>query len=85
MWYVYLILCKDNSIYTGITNNLAERLSRHKNGKGGRYTRSHGVTKLLRSEQFKTKGKALKREAQIKGLPREQKLNLTRLRKLVLN
>ena len=78
MWYVYLILCKDNSIYTGITNNLEQRFNRHKDGKGGHYTRSHKVVKFLYSEQFETKNEALRREAQVKGLRREKKLNLVR-------
>lgn len=76
MWYVYLILCKDNSIYTGITNNLEQRFSHHKGGKGGHYTRSHKVVKLLCSEQFETKSEALRREAQVKGWKREKKLDL---------
>lgn len=80
MWYVYLILCKDNSIYTGITNNLGQRLINHKNGKGGRYTRSHKIIKLLYSEKTETRGEALKREALIKRWRREKKLGLIKLR-----
>lgn len=76
MWYTYLILCKDSSIYTGITNNLERRFKYHKEGKGGHYTRSHTVTRFLYSEKFETKSEALKREAQIKGWRRENKLNL---------
>ena len=78
MWHVYLILCRDNSIYTGVTNNLEQRFNHHKDGKGGRYTRSHKVVTLLYSEQFETKNEALRREAQVKGLRREKKLNLVR-------
>lgn len=81
MWSVYLILCKDKSIYTGITNNLKQRFQQHKDGKGGRYTRSHQVVRILYSEKFQTKPEALKREAQIKGWKRGEKLNLTRFNK----
>lgn len=76
MWYVYIILCENKTFYTGITNNLTKRFRQHKSGKGGRYTRSHKVIKLLYSEQFQTKGEALKREAQIKSLRRKEKKNL---------
>lgn len=76
MWYVYLILCKDNSIYTGITNNLEQRFRHHKDGKGGHYTSSHKVVRILYSEEFDAKGKALRREAQIKGWQKDMKLNL---------
>lgn len=76
MWYVYLILCKDKSLYTGITNDLEKRFRQHKNGKGGRYTRSHEVVKILHSEEFKTRSKALKRETEIKSWPWERKLEL---------
>ena len=76
MWFLYLLLCKDKSIYTGITNNFGERLKAHKSGKGSRYTRSHKPEKLLHSERFKTKSAALKREAEIKKWPRHKKLDL---------
>ncbi len=76
MWYVYLVLCKDQSIYTGITNNLKQRFKQHQDGKGGKYTRSHKVAKILHSEKKHTRSTALKREAQIKSWPREKKLQL---------
>lgn len=76
MWYTYLILCKDNSIYTGITNDLEGRFETHKEGRGGHYTQSHKVVELLYSEKFEVKGEALRRETQIKGWRREKKLNL---------
>lgn len=75
MWHVYLLLCKDKNIYTGITNNLPQRLQHHKDGTGGRYTRSHKPTKILYSEIHKTRSAALKREAEIKQWRREKKLN----------
>jgi predicted GIY-YIG superfamily endonuclease len=73
MWYVYLLLCGDDSIYTGITNDLAKRLNAHKLGTGSKYTRSRGAKKILYSEEFKTKSLALKREAVIKKMRRAQK------------
>lgn len=74
MWFVYTLLCSDNSLYTGATNNLEKRFSDHKNGKGGRYTRSHKPLKLIYQESFATHSEALKREMQIKGWRREKKI-----------
>ncbi len=76
-YFVYLLLCRDGSIYTGITTDLARRLTMHKTGKGGHYTRAHGAQKLIHSELFENRSKALKREAEIKSCPREKKLSLT--------
>ena len=76
MYFVYLLKCKDNTIYTGITNDLERRFSQHKNGKGGSYTLSHDADKILHIETFKTRGEALKREIEIKGWRRERKLAL---------
>lgn len=77
MYFVYLALCRDGSIYTGSTNDVARRLKQHQAGKGGSYTRSHAVKKIVYTEKFRTKGEALRREAQIKRLTRKKKLGLT--------
>ena len=76
MYFVYLLECKDKSLYTGITTNLKRRLAEHKAGSGGHYTRSRGVNKIIYSEKHLTRGLALKREAEIKSWPRAQKLAL---------
>ena len=76
MYFVYLIECGDKSIYTGITTNVVRRFNEHKNGKGGHYTSSRQVVKILYTEQFKTRSKALKREFEIKNWPRNKKLSL---------
>lgn len=76
MWYVYVLLCQDQSLYTGITNNIDKRFTEHKNGKGGRYTRSHKPIKIIHKEKFLTKSDALKREMEIKKWSREKKLEL---------
>ena len=76
MWFVYILKCKDGSLYTGITNNLERRFLEHKDHKGGHYTSSHGVVERLYSEKFETRSEALKRESQIKGWRREKKLKL---------
>jgi len=76
MYYVYIIECKDGTLYTGITTDVQRRFKEHALGKGGAYTRSHKVKKILYTEKLKTRSKALKREYQIKSLPRNKKLAL---------
>ena len=78
MYYVYLIWCVDQSIYTGITNDLKRRFRQHKNKGGGNYTQSHAVEKIVYTEKYLTKSDALKREAEIKSWRREKKLALIR-------
>ena len=76
MWYVYILECKNKSLYTGITNNLQRRLKKHKAGKGGKFTRAFIANNFLYSEPQATKSGALKREAQIKKWTRKEKLAL---------
>ena len=53
MWIIYIIVCsKDNSLYTGITNNLNKRLDAHNSGKGAKYTKSRRPVKLLKYFDF---------------------------------
>ncbi len=73
---MYILRCKDNSLYTGITNDIDKRLSAHRAGRASRYTRSRGVVRFEYIEQKRTKGYALKREAAIKKLSRAEKLTL---------
>lgn len=73
MWFVYILLCKDNSFYIGSTNDVERRLKDHLNGKGGRYTRSHRVVKLIYKEDLGNKSEALKREINLKKWSREKK------------
>lgn len=75
-WLVYLLRCRDGSLYCGITNDLPKRLKAHASGKASRYTRSRLPVKLVYSEPQKSKSAALKREAAIKKLSRPQKEQL---------
>ncbi len=77
-WFVYMILCDDDSLYTGITLDLDIRLAKHKSGKGAKYTRSHGVKELVFSEQHYTHKQALARELEIKKLSRKKKVDLVK-------
>ena len=74
MWFVYILKCKDGSLYTGATNDLKKRFEAHKSGKGGRYTRSHIPTKIVFFEKYDNNIIALKREREIKKWPRKKKL-----------
>lgn len=76
MWYLYILLCKDGSLYTGISNNVEKRFLEHKNGKGGRYTRSHKPLRLVYQEKLQTRSEALKREFEIKSWDRAKKIKL---------
>lgn len=74
MYFVYILLCEDKSFYTGSTNDVEKRFEAHRNGKGAAYTKSHKPVKIIYSQNFQTKGEALKREAEIKKLKRAEKI-----------
>lgn len=76
MYLVYIIECKDKSLYTGITNDIERRFNQHKSGIGGHYTSAKQVSKIVYSEKHPNRSSALKRESQIKKLTREKKLGL---------
>ena len=75
-YYVYVILCKDNSFYTGYTKNLDSRMRLHMNGKASRYTRMHRPKKIVYVEEFDSRTKAMQRERKVKRLNHRQKLAL---------
>ena len=75
-WYVYMLRCGDGSLYTGSTNDLAHRLTAHQSGKGAKYTRSRLPLEAVYLEEVADKSAALRREAAIKKLTRQQKLKL---------
>lgn len=76
MYYTYMIRCKDNSIYTGMTNNLEKRVNEHISKKGAKYTKSHNAIKLEMAWKSKDKSLACKLEYQIKRLTKTQKEDL---------
>lgn len=80
MWFVYVLLCSDGSLYTGSSNNPDVRFLDHKNGKGGKYTRSHKPIKRVYLEQLSSLSEALKREIQIKGWSRDKKIKILKLK-----
>jgi len=73
---VYLLRCGDGSLYTGITNDLSQRLASHRSGKASAYTRSRRPVSLAYREVVRGRGAALRREAAIRRLSRAEKLAL---------
>lgn len=77
MWFVYIIQTKSGKLYTGITNDLARRFEDHKScKKGARFFSFSAPEKILYSEEQPTRSDALKREAFIKKMTRQQKLDM---------
>ncbi len=77
VFYVYIILCTDGSFYTGYTKNIDARARLHASGKGARYTKMHKPKRVAYTEVFDSRGKAMKREKEIKKLSHQQKHDLT--------
>lgn len=75
-WTVYILRCADGTLYTGVTNDLARRLAMHEKGTGAKYTRGRAPYEVLHTEVFSTRGDALRREAGIKALGKNDKLAL---------
>lgn len=75
-WYVYILCCKDDTLYCGITPDLGKRLDQHRSGKGAKYTRGRGPLEVVYTEDCINHSDALKREYTIKRLSRIEKLRL---------
>ncbi len=75
-WIVYILEYADQTLYTGITNDLDHRINEHENGRGAKYTRSRAPFTLLYTETHSSRSHALKREAEIKAFDRATKLQL---------
>lgn len=75
-WSVYIVKCSDDSLYTGISNNVTKRIETHNNGKGTKYTRSRKPVYLVYSKVIGNRSEASKEEHRIKKLSRKEKLKL---------
>lgn len=75
-WVVYILECKDGSLYTGITDRLPHRLAAHRAGKGAKYTKGRGPLILRYLEDCEDHSQALKREIAIKRLTKAEKWEL---------
>lgn len=75
-YWVYMVFCADESLYTGFTDDVARRVAAHNAGKGAKYTRSRLPVRLAYQEEHETRQAAMSREWHLKRLTRAQKLNL---------
>lgn len=76
VWYLYILRCRDGSLYTGITTDVEKRLNQHRTGKGAKYTRGRGPLELVYRECCGDHSAALKRELEIKAMTRSRKEEL---------
>ncbi|MCF8009557.1 MAG: GIY-YIG nuclease family protein [Halanaerobiales bacterium] len=76
MYYIYILKCADQTYYTGYTNDLNRRVKEHNDGQGAKYTKGRRPVKLVYSEKYSSKSKAMQREYEIKQLRREEKIKL---------
>jgi putative endonuclease len=82
MWFVYILKCSDNKLYTGITKDIDRRIVEHNSTrKGAKYTRSRRPVELLIFCNVKNKSDALKLEYKIKSLKKEEKINYLQRKK----
>ena len=75
-YYVYILRCKDGSYYTGHAKDVKKRFEMHKKGRGAKYTRMHEPEKLVYTEEFESRGEAMRRERRIKTLSHNKKQQL---------
>lgn len=76
-YFVYVLLCENNKLYTGIAKDPEARFTLHINGQGAKYTRQNKPIKIVYVEEFESRSSALKREAQIKKMTKRKKEDLT--------
>ncbi|MGD2186771.1 MAG: GIY-YIG nuclease family protein [Desulfobacterales bacterium] len=72
-WYLYMVRCRDGTLYTGIATDVDSRLADHRTNKGAKYLRGRGPLKLEFKKRIGNKGQALKAERIVKSLPRHKK------------
>lgn len=80
-YYTYIVRCSDDSLYTGYTNDLDNRIKAHNLGRGAKYTRGRGPVELVYFEEYPTKEEAMSREWHIKRLTRPEKEKIIKLAK----
>lgn len=75
MYYLYILRCSDNTLYTGITNDLEKRMQTHRDGVGSKYVRARLPFQIIYTEELKDRSEASKREYEIKSWTRDQKIS----------
>jgi putative endonuclease len=84
-YYIYILKCRDDTLYTGTTNEVGSRVSAHNDGRGAKYTKGRLPVTLVYSETLDSKSAALKREIAIKKLSRKKKIGLIERKVLTSN
>lgn len=84
MNYTYLVKCADGTLYCGWTNHLEQRVKAHNAGKGAKYTKGRRPVTLVYYETFETRREAMRREAELKRLSRQEKWKLIKTRPDIL-
>lgn len=74
--HVYVVECADGTLYTGYTTNVERRVEEHNEGEGARYTRGRRPVELVHVETFGSRSAAMRREAEVKAMRRNEKLAL---------
>ena len=77
-WFVYILQCRDGSYYTGVSNDVENRMKIHASGKGSKYVAKKGFSHLILKKKCKDKSDACKLEYKIKQLPKHDKINALR-------
>lgn len=75
-WFVYILLCGDGTLYTGMTDDIIKRIATHRSGNGAKYTRGRGPLRVCYLEELPSKSAALQREIAIKRMKRTEKMDL---------
>lgn len=75
-WFVYILRCRDDTLYTGMTDDVPRRVAVHNSGKGAKYTRGRTPVEAVYTEECESYSAALKREHAIKRLTRQEKLDI---------
>ncbi len=75
-WFIYILECADQTLYTGITTDIQRRFQQHEQGQGAKYTKGRTPLKLLYTEKARNRSEASKREAEIKTMSKQEKREL---------
>jgi putative endonuclease len=76
VWFLYIVRCGDDSLYSGVTLDVERRLSEHQDGKGSKYLRGRGPLRVVYTRPFTSRGAALSAEANMKKLSKREKEQL---------
>ncbi|HXB11213.1 MAG TPA: GIY-YIG nuclease family protein [Bacteroidia bacterium] len=76
IWFTYIVECSDKTLYTGTTNDIAERIAKHNEGTGAKYTKGRGPVKILYCHSFESRSEACKHEYELKQFSKTAKFDI---------